>query len=252
MYLVASWGSSGAGKTAVSLAVAAALAKRNKEVLVLSTDSRTPSLPVFLPTVDLGPNQSVAEMLTKSEVNEGQLKGRIHKHPKSDHIFFAGVASGENATLTYGPPRREALMSLLQVLQTSPFDVVLIDCDSNPVLDATSMIALEWAQFGICTLSPDVKGFEYIKAQMKWLQNSDTFRLDNFVKVLNMVHPTTPIDEAKNIVGDVQHVLPFALEVQEKMTAGDLLSNFQKMQAVEFERVINMITDALEEATVYA
>ena len=252
MYLIASWGSSGAGKTTVALAAAAALAKRKREVLVISTDSRTPSLPVFLPTVDLSPNQSIAELLTKTEITEAQLKGRIHKHPKSDYIFFCGIASGESATLSYGPPRREAVRSLIQVLQHSPFDFVMIDCDSNPVLDATSMIALEWAQFGFCTLSPDIRGYEYIKAQSKWLGNSDTFRLDNYRKIINGVRPATPVDAFQNIIGDVTCLLPYAEIIQDKMIAGEPLGGFRQMPAIEFERQINALVDELEANTIYA
>lgn len=253
MLFIASWGSSGAGKTTVALALAAALAKRKKDVLVLSTDSRTPSLPVFLPTVQgLSSRSSVAELLARSEITQGGLKDRILKHPKSDHIFFMGVASGEVATLTYGPPRREAVMNLLQLLQQAPFQYIIIDCDSNPVLDVTTLIALEWAQFGICTLSPDVKGYEYLKAQMGWLGNSDSFRVAEYVKVLSQIEPTTPVAEADALFGGIRYRLPRSHQVRDRFVAGELLLGFDQGPAITFECQIGLLADEIEEANKHA
>ena len=252
MFLVASWGSSGAGKTSVALALAAAMAKRHKDVLVLSTESRTPSLPVWMPTVSgLTDRNSVTELLSQTNITEASLKDRMCKHPHSNHIYFMGVGSGQIAALTYGPPKREAVMNLLNVLQQSPYDYIIIDCDSNPVLDVTTMIALEWAKFGICTLTADVKGYEYLKAQMAWLGNSETFRVEDFHHIINMETKTTPIAESKALFQNIRYQLPYSTAVRDKMTAGELLSGFHDMGGIELERQISLILDDLEEKERY-
>lgn len=248
MYLIAGWGSSGSGKTTISLALAAAFAKKGKDVLVLSTDSRTPSLPVFLPGVKgLTSKNSVAELLTMTGVTEGQLKDRISRHPKSNHIFFMGVASGEISTLTYGPPKRESVMALLQLLRKTSFDYVIIDCDSNPVLDATTLIALEWADYGFCSLTPDIKGYEYLKSQLAWLGNRETFRVEKYTRILNFIEPATPVSEVQLLIKDIRFLLPTADRVREKMVAGEPLADFHQGTNIEFERQIRLLAEDIEE-----
>ena len=95
MFLIASWGSSGAGKTTLAIAVASALAQRKKDVLILSSEMRTPELPVLLPTVTgLTGNNSIGPILTTTELTEASLKDRMIRHPKSSHIFCMALMFG--------------------------------------------------------------------------------------------------------------------------------------------------------------
>ena len=251
MYLIASWGSSGAGKSTISVALAAALARKKRDVLVISTESRTPSLPVFLPsTQGLTARNSVAELLSKKEFGEGQLKDRIIKHPKSDHIYFMGLVSGEIAALTYGPPTREAVINLLQLLQQAPFDYIIVDCDSNPILDATTLIALEWSNYGICTLTPDVKGYEFWKAQKAWLGNHDAFQIEGFTKILNGIDATIPTIYADKLFGGVGWHLPRSSTVRDRFSAGELLLGKHSAVDGEFERKISQLASEIEEVRI--
>ena len=251
MHIIASWGSSGAGKSTVALALASAFSRIKKDVLVISTESRTPSLPVFLPsTQGLTARNSVAELLSKKEFDESQLKDRIIKHPKSDHIYFMGLVSGEIAALTYGPPTREAVINLLQILQQSPFQYIIVDCDSNPILDATTLIALEWANYGICTLTPDVKGYEFWKAQKAWLGNHDAFQIEGFTKILNGIDATIPELHANKLFGGVSYHLPRSNTVRDRFSAGELLVGKHPSGDSEFERKITQLASEIEEVRI--
>lgn len=249
MKLIASWGSSGAGKTTVALGVAAALAKQNKDVLIISAESRTPSLPMFLPTTSgLTSKNSIAELLSRSEITEAQIKDRICKHPMNDHIYFMGTATGEIASITYGLPTREAVMNLIHLLQHSPFPYIIIDCDSNAMYDPMTLLALEWSNFAICTLTPDIKGFEFFKAQKAWL-NSDTYKLEDFTCVLNPIHRTTSIVEARELFGKVNHTVPHSDYVREKMVAGEPLFHFRDNGGLEFERQMTILAHKIQEVS---
>lgn len=251
MYLIASWGSSGAGKTTVSVALASAFARKKRDVLVISTDSRTPSLPVFLPsTQGLTTRNSVAELLSKKEFGEGQLKDRIVKHPQSEHIYFMGLVSGEIAAITHGPPTREAVINLLQLLQQAPFDYIIVDCDSSPILDITTLIALEWSNYGICTLSPDVKGYEFWKAQKAWLSNHEMYQLEKFTKILNGIDGTVPEIYADKLYGGVSWHLPYNPSVRNRFSAGELILGKHPSTDSEFERKISQLASHIEEVRI--
>lgn len=247
MFLIASWGSSGAGKTTVAVALASAFAQRKKDVLILSSEMRTPELPVLLPTVTgLTGNNSIGPILTATELTEAALKDRMIRHPKSSHIFCMGLISGETAAFTYSPPTRSAAISLFQLLGQTPFHYVIVDCDSNPLYDQTTLAALEYAQLGLMTLTPDTKGYEFRKAQLGWLGNSDVFHADRFLKIANPVFSHTPIKEAQALFGGFDYTLPFASQVAEKMMAGESLTGFNSAPGATFERAVNRLADQIE------
>lgn len=248
MYLITVWGSSGAGKTTVAMALASAFAAEKKDTLVLSVDTRTPALPVLLPMVkDVDGRNSVGSLLSAQEISEASLKDRMMRHPKNSHIFCMGLASGETAAITYSPPTRTAAVNLFHVLMQAPFDYVIVDCDSSPLYDQTTLAALEYAQTGLMVLTPDVKGYEHMKAQMAWLTNSDIFHLEQFIKIASPVFPFTPINEARTLFGGFSYELPHTQEVAEKMIAGELLAGFSSTAGIRFGQQIKQLATHIQE-----
>lgn len=247
MHMIASWGSSGAGKTAVALALASAFAERKQDVLILSSDTRTPALPVLLPMVkDIDSRNSIGPLLGSSELTEAALKEKLIRHPKSSHVFCMGLASGEVAAISYPPPVRNAAISLFHLLNATPFHYVIVDCDSSPLFDQTTLAALEYAHTGLMVLTPDIKGYEFQKAQMGWLGNNDAFHLDSFLKVASPVCSYTPMSEARALFGGFDYELPHSPEVAEKMMAGELLSGFANTPGVRFQQQIRKLADTIE------
>lgn len=249
MYLIASWGSSGAGKTTVALALASVFAEQKKDVLILSTEMRTPELPVLLPTAaGLTSKNSIGPLLTgQQELTESMLKDKMIQHPGSSHIFCSGLASGETASISYSPPVKTAATNLFRLLEQTPFDFVIVDCDSTPLYDQTTLAALEYAQTGLMTLTPDTKGYEYMKSQMRWLGNSDVFHVEKFIKIANPVYPHTPVKDAAALFGGFFSSLPFAPQVAEKMMAGELLSKFDTTPGVMFGQKMQRLANQIME-----
>lgn len=247
--LIAIWGSSGAGKTVFTMALAAALSKQRKDILVLSADGTTPSLPVLLPSVkSLNSGDSIGPLLRTEQFTEQSFKGKILRHPKSDHVFVMGMARGEIGTLTYGAPRRESVRALLSRLQQMPFHHLLVDCSSNLLTDPVTLTAMEWADKGFCVVSPDVKGYEFYRAHNGWLENSDSFRMERFSLVANMVLPITPIGEAQALFGGFDAKLPWSLGVNGKFIAGELLTGFDDRPGIDFARQVELLAKKMEES----
>lgn len=251
MYMIASWGSSGAGKTTVALALAAAFAQMKRDVLVISSETRTPALPVMLPLVkDIDSRNSIGPLLAASSVAEASLKDRMIRHPKSSRIFVMGLASGEATAITYSTPTRAAALNLFQLLMQTPFAYVIVDCDSSPLYDQMTLAALEYAQSGLMIMTPDVKGYEFQKAQLSWLSNSDVFHLERFSKVASPTYPFSPMSEARALFGGFSSELPHSPEVAEKMMAGELLTGLSSGSGVLFERRIKQLAKTLEQEAI--
>ena len=71
--IVCFWGSPGSGKTITTLAVAAALAKKKKNVIVFSGDKLTPALKVYLPSVEITGKNSIGPLLMSNRYEDGDL-----------------------------------------------------------------------------------------------------------------------------------------------------------------------------------
>lgn len=246
--LLSIWGSPGAGKTTVTMALAASLAKKKKDVLVVAADGTTPSLPVLLPGVkSLNTGDSIGPLLRTANFNEQSFRGKILRHPQNDHIFVMGFARGEVGALTYGAARREAVKGMIARLQQMPFQYIIVDCSSNPLSDTVTLVAMEWADKGLCVVTPDVKGYEHYRAHSAWLGNSDSFRLERFVKVANMILPTTPIVEAQALFGGFEAKLPWSMQVMSKFSAGELLTGYNDRAAIQFGQQIDRLVQKIME-----
>lgn len=249
MKLIASWGSPSAGKTTIALAVAAQLIQRRKDVLVISMDTRTPMLPVYLPNAKTDRNNSLGGIF-EQEITEAALKDKLLPHPQSDRLYFMGYTAGELYGITYRIPDRAAIQRLFDVLQQSPFTRCIVDCASSPVLEPMTLLALERADVVLRSITPDVRGHESMAAQLQWLNNSDdTFRISRHIPILNPVYPHTPLADVQALEGNDAVALPWAKQVAERQLAGKLLSHFDGRDAAEFERKIAQLVDQIEEDT---
>lgn len=248
MKMIASWGSSGAGKTTLALAIAAALVQNRHDVLVINMDTRAPMLPIYLPNNTKLDSRNSLGGVFEQEISEAALKDKMIPHPQSDRLYFMGLASGELSGISHKIPDRQAVQAFFQTLRQSPFSYCIVDCDSNPALEPLTLMALEEADFVCRTATPDVQGYEAMKAQLRWLKNSeDTFRTGRHIQVLNPVSPHTPLAEANTLFGGEHISLPWAVEAAEHLLAGRLLSHFDQASGRKFERQINNLVHRIEE-----
>lgn len=244
--MIASWGSSGSGKTVISLALAAQLARQKKEVLVISTDIKTPALPVYLPNAKLDARHSIGSILESDTLTEANLKDKIHKHPKSDHVFCMGLASGEISTISYHAPEPENIANLMRVLNHTPFDYVIVDCDTNPIYDTLTLYALEHADYTLRSVTPDGKGYEFQKSQLSWLRNNDSFRIHNHICIASPVYEYAPISAASALFEGFDYELPWSKEVADHMIAGELLIGFGEKHGLQFEAQLQSLCNRIQ------
>lgn len=242
--MIASWGSGGAGKGVVGLALAAQLADRGKNVVVVNAGRSTPVLPVFLPKQHIPASGSLGELLSAPSVNYSSLKGHIHIHPDSNRIGFMGLVSGETP-ITYKAFQRDMLINLLHVLNDSPFHYVLFDCQENPVFDPLTQLALQTAEYALRILTPDVRGIEFEKAQKGWLSGIADMRVDGQIRIINPVYPVSPLEDMLAASGSAEYVLPFSNEVYGRHVAGQLLRGHRDKYGIQFDKQISRLAERI-------
>lgn len=242
---IAVFGNGGAGKTTVSLAVAAELTKHEKNVLILSPDKTIPGIPVYLPKLqDLQPKHSLG-VLFSAPVTEESLKNKIHLHPRNDRLSFMGLISGET-TLTYDDFEKDKFVELKNTLDKTPFDYLIVDCTSNLMTDYISLIAVEMSETVIRVLSPDISGIEFSKSTDKWQGGGINFKPEEQIKIINKSSDDVPIAEMSDIISP-DYILPESFEVKNKVIAGDTVSDFDFKYGVSFgEKIKDIVTHILK------
>lgn len=244
--VVSVWGAPGSGKTVLTMALAAHLAAKHKNVIVLSTSTTCPMLPVLIPSLKTtGSGQSIGTLLSSKTINEQSLKGRLHPHPESDRIAIMGMCSGETP-ITYKAVERGQMIDLLAVLTRSAFDYVVFDCDSNPVFDQATIIGLETSDHVIRCITPDIKGIEFEKSQCMWMKNGSNFRIEQHIRVCSPVTESDPLDELEAISGKFLYSLPNAPEVRDAFNAGKLIKDFSLAPGIAYDMVVKQLTEAIE------
>ncbi len=243
--VISVWGSPSAGTTTVSLAIAAHLAAKHRNTIIISTSTTSPSLPVMIPSLKTtGAGQSIGSLLT-SKVNQQALKGRLHLHPSSDRIAIMGMCSGETP-ITYKAFERAQIIELLSALTSTAFDYIIFDCESNPIYDQATIVGLETSEHVIRCITPDIKGIEFEKSQCMWMKNGSNFRLEQHIRICCPAHENDPIEELEAITSKFDYVLPYSTEVRNAFNAGALVKGFSLSAGIAYDSAISTLIEVIE------
>lgn len=244
--VIAFWGSSGSGKTLTCAAVASRLAAQKNKVVVISTDSQAPALPVFLPSSNILAAYSLGSLLMSNNFAFSNVADKLHLHPDNPNLAFMGLTQGENIT-TYNSFERDKILRLIKTLALE-LDYILVDCATQPLLDMMSLTALELADAVVRGITPDNKGIHFLSTQLPLLTDSK-FKIDSHIKVLSLITPKSPVDAICKRTGDFDFFLPYSVEVAEKFIEGSEIKGFPKQSFLSdnsgfrFEREITKLTE---------
>ena len=109
--MLAVWGSPGAGKTVTAVKLAAELAKRKKNVVLVFTDLTAPSLPAVAAEGKL-PEVSVGDLLSAPGMTQERVLKTCVPCEKHPYISFLGYKAGENV-FTYAEYSKEKAVDML-------------------------------------------------------------------------------------------------------------------------------------------
>lgn len=241
--VIAVYGSPHSGKGAVSLALAASLAAKKKEVIVISGDRVTPMLKVYAPNSEIPQNLSIGGLLMDSDMTEKAVTSRIVIHPKSNYLGFMGMASLENIT-TYPPRFIEERVTALFGFLYRLCDYLIIDCSCNILSDDITLKGLEVANVMVQLITPDIAGLEFWRS-MQTILKDERFSHSVKVPVIGCAKPISPVPELQNVgkavLGDIKYILPYSYEVEDRMMCGRLIKWLGRKEGIAFENMVERI-----------
>ena len=230
-------GSPGAGKTVTAVKLAAELAKRKKNVVLVFTDLTAPSLPAVAAEGKL-PEVSVGELLSAPGMTQEQVLKTCVPCEKHPYISFLGYKAGENV-FTYAEYSKEKAVDMLVLLRHIA-DYVIVDCTSVLTGNVLATAALEVADDVLRMCGCDLKAISYFASYLPLIEHRK-FKPEQHIRALSNTRPYPGGMEYENSFGGVKYRLPYLPIVEEQAATLKLLEPLAGKEAKSYEPVIAAI-----------
>lgn len=239
--IITVWGNPGCGKSVFCCVLAKALTKDKEKAIIISADSGTPMLPVWLPEQFIEPSGSVGQALSSLEIDTAQTASRVAVLKSYPFIGLMGYAAGENP-LTYPEIKYEKVTALIDAAsRLVPY--VILDCGPG-MTNFFVPAAIEAADVKVGIFTPDLRGVNYFKAHQPLLKDS-RFGLDRHLFLAGLARPYHAIDEMGHIIGGFHGILPYSKEVDRCAVSGDMFSAIGKCHPKYFA-ALRKVVEAVE------
>ena len=183
--MLAVWGSPGAGKTVTAVKLAAELAKRKKNVVLVFTDLTAPSLPRCGGGGKL-PEVSVGELLSAPGMTQERVLKTWRPLRKTPYISFLGYKAGKMCSPTRSTAKEKAVDML--VLLRHIADYVIVDCTSVLTGNVLATAALEVADDVLRVCGCDLKAISYFASYLPLIEEWK-FKPEQHIRVLSNTRP---------------------------------------------------------------
>ena len=236
--MIAVWGTPNSGKTTLSMKLAESLYLQEKRrklmIMVVFTDSTTPSVPVIFPNYRDEEIYSIGALLAKTNLTVDDVFSYTTFAHGKDNQGFLGYKGAENIH-SHPAYTREKAELMFDILKTNT-DYVIVDCMCRPNDSLLTDVALKGADRIIWTEAPDLKSISYTLSQ-KTILAAQGYMRNDMVSIIHTVSSdfVMPVDAIKACIGHVDYVLPYssslALQCVEG-TVGENLNDRKYMKAI--------------------
>lgn len=197
-------GSPGSGKTTLAVKLAAEIAKKKKNVVVVCSDPFVPSVPFLLP-MDTEQEVSLGALLTAPSLTQNKILEACVPVTANEYISLLGYRMGENL-MSYPKVTRERAVEFLVCLRHLA-DYVILDCTSVFEADVFSILAMEMADRVLRVGTSNLRGISYFKSHAGMLEG----RADNgkYISAIGNFKTGQEWEAAAGQYGGVGFVFPY-------------------------------------------
>ena len=243
--LIAVWGSPASGKTTFSVKLAETLyrsrGKAGCSVIVVFTDSVTPSLPVVFPGYKPEDIFSVGSILSKPDITPDDAVAGIVTVKDRMNLGFLGYRLGENkySFPAYTEEKAKTLFSILCGIS----DYVIADCMSNPIANHLTASALSLAENTVRLATPDLRCMSYCSSQLS-LFMADGYLRENEIQSMNVpgAEYTNAAPDMCAALGLKAHILPYSPILLEQSLTGNL---YEPLKDKRYMQVMQKVAERL-------
>lgn len=216
--IITVWGNPGSGKSVFCCCLAKTLTAGKEKAIIISADSATPMLPVWMPDRILETSSSIGTVLSSLEINTAVIAARVTVLKDYPFIGLMGYAAGETP-FSY-PDLKYDRIRLFLTEASRLVDYLILDCSSN-MLNFFTPTAIEAADLTIRIITPDLRGLNYLRAHHPLLTD-EKFHYEEHVTLAGLARPFHALDEMDHLIGGFDGLLPYAKEIERCGTEGRL------------------------------
>ncbi len=221
--VIAVWGASGAGKSTLSGLLARYYAERGMSVIIMSFDSVTPMMPIWLPTREVSQGESLGAALSEKTMSVDVIMTRVQPYNPNPNIGFMAYTSEDNC-FNYTYDYKNVCDAIK--LAKNCCQILILDCASS-FSDISVPAAIELSDKTICVLKPDLASASYYRANSELLSSASKFHLKDHIKVFNQIKPFHAVKEMDEAIGDINFYFKYDPNIENSMLSGDAVNTLQ-------------------------
>lgn len=220
--IITVWGASGAGKSTMSGLIARYYAERKMSAIIMSFDSSTPMMPLWMPNNNVPSSESLGAALTEKIASIDIIMKRVQPYKPEPNIGFIAYTA-ENNCYDYAYEYKAVCDAIR--LAKEACQVLILDCASS-FLDISVPACIEMADKTVCVLKPDLLSASYYRANSALL-SATKFHLNDHIKVFNQIKPFHAVKEMDEAVGKVRFCFSYNPDIENAMLCGDAVNTLQ-------------------------
>jgi len=241
--IIAVWGNNGAGKSTVAIKLANAYARKGRNVVLLDTDFVAPQINVWFPRMDVNPEASLRIVLDNAVTVE-TVAAKISMVKGRSNYGVMGYTKGY--TVNQVTARQDTAGELLNVLSEMA-DTIIVDCQSNILLDILSLVAIDKGDERVVVMTPDVKGLSWYESNVRPMQDGWENKGLSFIRTFNKVTRSTPAEAVESVTGSAGFYLPYTAYIDDELYSGTLGEDGIYTKAKPFARVLESLASEIDQ-----
>lgn len=224
--MLAVMGSGGCGKTTLCCKLAARLAAKRRNVIVVFCDPFTPVIPYLLPA---GTHHaaSLGDLLTAPVVKQDHVLAACVPLESTEYVSLLGYRAKENL-LSFPEVQDDKAAEFFALLRALA-DCIIIDCTTAFEADTASIVALRSADRILRMGSGNLHGVSYFQSHAAILRDS-AYRPAEHLRAVGNVRPGQEWEVVAEQYGGVAYMLPHVPELCRQF---DELALFEPLAAKE-------------------
>lgn len=229
-------GSPGSGKTSLGVKLAAEIAGKRKNVVLVCSDPFVPSIPFLLP-MDTEQEVSLGALLTAPALTQEKILQACVPVPDREYLSLLGYKMGENL-MSYPKVTRERAVEFLVCLRHLA-DYVILDCTSVFEADVFSILAMEMADRVLRLGTADLRGISYYRSHAGMLEGrADTGK---YLGAIGNYKAGQEWEAAAGQYGGAAFVFPHVAELEKQYDGACLWDAMTSREAVPFRAEVKKL-----------
>ncbi|WP_373265955.1 AAA family ATPase [Hungatella hathewayi] len=241
--IIAVMGSPGGGKTTASIKLAAELAEKKKNVILVFCDPFTPVIPFVASCQE--EQVSIGTLLTTPSLTQKMILDSCIPIKENRYISLLGYRLGDSL-MAYPQITRDRAVDFLVCLRYLA-DFIVMDCSAVFEADVLSMLAMELSDQIIKIGTSNLRGISYFESRSSLLSDR-RFQPEKQRMYLGNLKTGQEWEAVSVQYGGVDGILPHLMALEQQYDEQALFEPLAGKEAVPYQAAIRKLAEQIVES----